>query len=232
MARIAVIPLIALLWSGSLLAQQVQVDPEERIEAALERAKAAGIPVALLESKLAEGRVKGYPADRIATAVERREQALIRARETMRRVNVDPDAATMAMGADALESGVSEAVLQSIAETAPQERRAAAVAVLTQLVQAGQAPEQALHRVREALGRGPEYLGRLPGHAAIARERRGPPDGVGGPGAGGGAGPGVSGGGAAGPPTAVPPPGTPPGSRSGAGRGGPPDGPPDGLPGG
>ena len=58
-------------------------DPQQRIDAARRRAESAGIPVALLDSKVAEGRAKGVPMDRIAGAVERRLGALSRAREAM-----------------------------------------------------------------------------------------------------------------------------------------------------
>jgi hypothetical protein len=174
--------------------------PQERIEAALTQALESGIPVALLESKIAEGRAKGVPMDRIAMAVEQRLQGLTRARNAMGRGADDLDAAQISVGADALGAGVSEAVLEEIAATTPQERRTVAVAALTHLVGQGIVPEQALIRVTEALARGPGGLSTIPGFA-------GPPAGlpapvpVGPPGGNPGDGPGV------GPPGSIPPPG-------------------------
>ncbi len=165
-----ILPAVALLalLPGALHAQST----EERIEAALARAGSAGIPVSLLESKIAEGKAKGVPMDRIAAAVERRAAALAQARETMAQGGEELSEADLAAGADALGSGVSEAVLQTISETAPQERRAVAITALTELVALGHVPEEALQRVMEALERGPEALANLPGQAAGARRRR------------------------------------------------------------
>jgi hypothetical protein len=151
-----------------------QVGPQQRIDAAFGRSAAAGIPVELLQSKVAEGRAKGVPLERIAMAVERREAGLVRARDAMRGADaLSP--ADLAVGADALERGVSPAVLQSLAQSAPGEKRAVAIAALTELVAAGNTPEHALQRVQAALRQGPEALSNLPARAAEARERRGPP---------------------------------------------------------
>src|SRR5262245_20385192 len=62
---------------------QVQ-PPQDRIDVALARARQVGVPVTLLESKVAEGKAKGVPLDRIAAAVEHREASLERAREAMK----------------------------------------------------------------------------------------------------------------------------------------------------
>src|SRR5688572_17928715 len=121
--------------------------PQARIDASLARAKAAGIPVALLESKIAEGRAKGVPMDRIAAAVERRQAALERASSVLRGPR-EVDATGLGVGADALEQGISEAVLASVADSAPRERRAVAIAALTELVALGRAPQRALDQVR------------------------------------------------------------------------------------
>lgn len=198
-----------LLLPSGMLAQA----PQERIEAALVRAQEAGIPVALLESKVAEGRAKGVSMDRIAAAVERRLEGLSHAREVMARGAPDLDAAQISVGADALGAGVSEAVLEEIASTTPRERRTVAVAALTHLVGQGIVPEQALARVHEALARGPGGLSSIPGFA-------GPPPGlptpehVGPPG-------GERGGPAVGPPGSVPPPGQIPGIPNIPGKGPP-----------
>jgi hypothetical protein len=176
--------------------------PEERINKGLARAREAGIPVALLEGKIAEGKAKGVSMERIAAAVERREAALERASQTLRG-RPEVGAADLTVAADAVESGVSDAVLRTIAETAPRERRAVAIAALTQLVQLGHVPEAALERVREALKRGPEALLNLPAQAAAGQGGRQPD--VQKPGAAAG-----RGGAQAGPPAAVPAPGNRP----------------------
>ena len=49
------------------------------------RALEAGIPVSLLERKIAEGKAKGVPMDRIAAAVQHRLEALTRPRTRCRR---------------------------------------------------------------------------------------------------------------------------------------------------
>lgn len=195
----AVAAIIVLLVRADVISAQT---PEERIHKGLARAREAGIPVALLESKIAEGKAKGVSMERIAAAVERREAALERASQAL---SGKPDigSADLAVAADAVESGVSEAVLRAIAETTPRERRAVAIAALTQLVQLGHVPEKALERVREALKRGPDALLNLPAQAgAAAGQRDGRPD-VQTPGAAGRRG-------GAGPPAGVPGPGNRP----------------------
>lgn len=203
--KMRMLPLAAalLLMPTAAVAQA----PQERVDAALAQAQEVGIPTALLESKIAEGRAKGIPMDRIAIAVEQRLQGLTRAMEVMARSADDLDAAQISVGADALGSGVSEAVLEEIASTTPRERRTVAVAALTHLVGQGMVPEQALTRVNEALARGPGGLSNIPGFA-------GPPPGLPAP-EGVGPPPGK------GPPGSVPPPGQVPDIPSPPGKGPP-----------
>lgn len=175
--------------------------PEERIDLAMTRAREAGIAVSLLESKIAEGRAKGVPMDRIAMAVESRLRGLERARDVMGRGASDVDASQLSVGADAIGAGVSEAALEKIASTG-RDRRAVAVVALTQLVSQGIASEAALLRVQDALARGPQALANLAAQAGVARgripESAGPPR----------ASPGMAGArGASGPPAPVPAPG-------------------------
>jgi hypothetical protein len=148
-------------------------DPQQRIDTARRRAESTGIPVTLLDSKVAEGRAKGVPADRIAAAVERRLVSLSRAREAMAGAPraAPVSAADLSVGADAIEAGVEPAVLRRITVAAPGNQRAVAIAVLTQLVSTGVSSENALARVTAALARGPEALRRLPGEAAPDRGR-------------------------------------------------------------
>lgn len=213
-------PMVGALLMALLPSLALAQTPDERIEAARQRAMSAGLPVALLESKVAEGRAKGVAMDRIAAAVEAREAALLRSRDAMR-VRGDVSPAQLGLGAEALQSGVSAAVLTAITERAPGEHRAVAIAALTQLVLLGNGPEEALARVTAALARGPEALLNLPAQAQQAAQRRGPPDSPPGQGVGrtkqpggGGPPPGVPGPGQrgqSGKPPKVDPPGRPPG---------------------
>lgn len=198
----ATLLLMGVLVPASLAGQEA----EERIQAALDRATEAGIPTSLLESKVAEGEAKGIPTGRIAAAVEHRLGGLTRAQEALAGVP-DTDVDDLAVSADALESGVSEAVLTELATATPADRRSVAIAALTYLVNAQMAPADALTTVREALERGPSALQNLPARAA-------------------GMGPGQ-----AGPPAGIPAPGVPPteGPPEGAG---PPVDPPGGPGGG
>src|SRR5687768_13292670 len=204
--RYMMLRLLAVLWLAlaGLPAGAHAQDPQQRIDAARRRAESAGIPVALLDSKVAEGRAKGVPLDRIAVAVERRLGALSRAREAMGAAprGAPVTAADLSVGADALEAGVEPGVLGRLAAAAPGDHRAMAIAALTHLVSQGESSERALARVTTALRQGPDALRRLPGEAASERSRgNGPPPGRGNPGQGG-----ARGRGQGGPPAAVPGP--------------------------
>jgi len=142
--------------------------PQERIDAAMTRSQQAGIPLSLLESKIAEGRAKGVAMDRIAKAVESRLRNLEQAKVIMARVANDVDAAQLSVGADAIGSGISDAVLEKITASAGRDRRAVAVAVLTQLVLHGIAPEAALVQVKDALARGPQALANLAAQPGVS----------------------------------------------------------------
>ncbi|HEY7191271.1 MAG TPA: hypothetical protein VH436_32185 [Vicinamibacterales bacterium] len=217
---------------ADLAVAQVQ-PPQDRINTALARARQVGIPVTLLEGKIAEGKAKGVSLDRIAAAIERREATLEHASQVMKGQPGNGDA-ELSVAADAIDSGVSDTVLRAISESAPRERRAVAIAALTQLVQHGHVPDEALDRVKDALKRGPEALLNLPAEAGPKGKgndntqgppRVGPPDAAGNRGNGGG-----GGGAQGGPPASVPAPGqatepTKP-DNSGRSRGGPPATPP------
>ena len=169
MRIVSVFATLAVLGASQIATAQEQA-PQVRIDTALARARDAGVPVALLESKIAEGKAKGVSLERIAIAIERREAALEKASQAFRG---HPDAnGSLAVGADAIETGVSEAVLKAVAESAPRDRRNVAIAALTELVRQGTVPEAALERVREALRRGPDALANLPAAAAAGQARR------------------------------------------------------------
>jgi hypothetical protein len=105
--------------------------------------------------------------------VEHRLELLARARQAMGARGVAP--ADLSMGADALEAGVTPEVLNTLSAQAPAPQRAMAIAVLSQLVRAGEASERALARVRAAMSRGPDALRELPGEAAAARSGQAEP---------------------------------------------------------
>lgn len=167
---------ILLLALAPLPARAQDTDAAERIEAARRRAEAAGIPVSLLDGKVAEGRAKGVPMERIALAVEQRLVFLSRARDAMD--GVGASVADLAVGADALAAGVTPQALEGVAKSATGSQRSVAIAVLQQLVQQGEGSERALERVRVALERNPQELRNLP---AMKKGLGGPPEHVGRP---------------------------------------------------
>jgi hypothetical protein len=199
-------------------------DPEQRMQAALEQARERGIPMALLESKIAEGRAKGVPTERIALATENRLAGLTRAQAVLLQVPGEVDATQLGVAAEALAVGVDAEILTHLAQDTPPPHRAAALAALTYLVERGTVPDQALAQVQAALARGPAALADLPGAGAgppfgtVVPGRGGPPEGmeVGPP-------PGVPAPGRSGPPHPPGQGGGPPGQPPGGG--GPPGGP-------
>ena len=166
-------------------AQQQQA--QTRLQAALATAVQAGVPVELLEMKVAEGKAKGVPLTRIAAAVENRLAALTRAQDVMRRGRLEHTTeGELSLAADALQAGVSEHALVEINRRAPQERRAVAVAVLSDLVALGHASENALARVTAAMQKGNRELVHLQARTSSELRARG------GTGAGAGVGVGAS----------------------------------------
>ena len=159
---------IALLAQDSTSAAS---GPDARVHAALETALEVGIPTDLLERKIAEGKAKGVSMDRIAAAVEARLEALTKASDAMAKAGLThPTEGDLSVAADAVQGGVSATALATISQTAPQDRRAVAIAVLTDLVAQGHTPESALEQVQSALARGPEALANLHGEAAAGAQ--------------------------------------------------------------
>lgn len=146
--------------------------PEQQIQAALDRARQAGVPAELLESKIAEGRAKGVAEARIAQAVTHRLDALERVQARLAEAGHDLTTEELGVAADAAQAGVSDVVLEAVVSNTPLERRAVAMAALSQLVQLGHAPQEAYDKVKEALARGPDALMNLPAQAAAARGGR------------------------------------------------------------
>lgn len=135
---------------------------DARVTATLDHAMSAGIPVALLQRKVDEGKAKGVPMDRIAIAVENRLTALTHARDAMLSAGITHTTeGQLSVAADAVQAGVSQAALVAVGRSAPEERRTVAIAVLTQLVASGQLPDQAVAHVQAAIARGPEALANL-----------------------------------------------------------------------
>lgn len=132
-------------------AQAATQSPEARIQAALAAATTASIPRALLDSKVAEGRAKQVPEDRIATAVEHRLQALVRASTALRRAEIETfTEGELAVTADALQAGVGETTLLRVSRGTESGRRVVAIAVLADLVRLGHDPDRASTRVTAA----------------------------------------------------------------------------------
>jgi len=126
--------------------------PQARIDAAMEAAARANIPVSLLTSKVAEGEAKRVSRERIATAVEARLGALMRASTATRRADIEAQSTgELALMADALDAGVSETVVIRTVRSAPSERRLVAIAVVADLVRLGHGSEPAFARVSAAL---------------------------------------------------------------------------------
>jgi hypothetical protein len=178
---------LALAPMGAL-AQQGTDGAEVRVQAVMDAAAKAQIPLSLLQSKIDEGRAKGVSMDRIAVALEARLQGLEHARDVLGNGGVtSPSEGDLAVTADALESGVSEAALVQIEGSAPGGRRLVATAVLSALVQLGHVPEDALNRVQAALEQGPGALANLRAQTTGELRARGirPPGTPGGPRGGG-----------------------------------------------
>jgi hypothetical protein len=163
----------ALMMFTPVLLHAQETSSNARINAALETAVSAGIPVELLESKVAEGRAKGVSEARIAAAVEARLQGLRRAAGAFERAEVaSTSSADLSVAADAIEAGVSENTLIKVTRSAPAERRAVAIATLTALVQLGHTSEQALARVNSVVRSNAELV-RLNADVAAQLQSRG-----------------------------------------------------------
>jgi hypothetical protein len=133
-----------------------------RIDAALASAVKAGVPASLLERKVAEGKAKGVPTERIAAAVEKRLAALTEAHDALIQAGLKSTTeGELSVAADAVQAGVSQSALVAISKHAPDDSRAVAIAVLGDLVALGHASDQAVARVEGALAKGPEALANL-----------------------------------------------------------------------
>lgn len=142
----------ALAAQGQAQSQTQATTPQARIDAAVHAAAEAKLPTTLLTNKVAEGEAKHVPPDRIATAVEARFKALVRASSTLSRADVQQQsAADLSVAADALEAGVTENAVVRVTKTAPAERRVVAIAVLADLVRLGRSSDNAMAQVTSAV---------------------------------------------------------------------------------
>jgi len=157
----------ALLAQDSTTAAGPATGADARLNATLASAVDAGIPVSLLERKIAEGKAKGVPMARIAAAVQQRLDALTQAHDALLKAGLQSTTeGELSVAADAVQGGVSQSALVAISQRAPDASRAVAIAVLTDLVALGRASDQALSRVEGALARGPEALANLSAESA------------------------------------------------------------------
>jgi hypothetical protein len=102
--------------------------------------------------------------------VEARLAALIKAKELLRRAEIEEaSAGDLSVTADAVQVRVEEETIVRLLRVAPAERRTVATAILAQLVQLGYDSERAYGRVTAALP-DPEALANL--RAAVAAEAR------------------------------------------------------------
>lgn len=155
---------LAVSWPALAVAQETPT-PEQRIEAALDRAASVGIPEAVLEGEIARGHAAGLPLDRLADAVERRLDGLARARDALASAGHDVSTAEIVTGANAVGAGVSAAALEAVARMRiePDKRRIVALAVLTELVTVQDIPaDRALMQLEGAIAAGPGALESLP----------------------------------------------------------------------
>jgi hypothetical protein len=159
----------ALLAQDSTTAAGPAAGADAQIDAALSTALEAGIPVSLLERKIAEGKAKGVPMDRIAAAVQHRLDALTKAQDALEKAGLESTTeGELSVAADAVQGGVSQTALAAISQRSTDGSRAVAIAVLTDLVAQGHASDQALSRVEAALAKGPEALANLSAESAGA----------------------------------------------------------------
>jgi hypothetical protein len=146
-------------------------DAQARIQAVLDAAVEAGIPVRLLENKVTEGRAKGVAEGRIALALETRFASLTGARETLAEGGIATvTEGELSVAADAVDAGVSPEALVDVFGASEGERRAVATAVLASLVQLGVGSTEAVARVQGALAAGAGALANL--HAEVAAQLR------------------------------------------------------------
>lgn len=153
-----------LLFMGMLMLSPLQAagqNPAQRIEAVRARMAQLRIPVELIDTKVAEGRAKGVPMDRIAAAVERRGAGLATAQAALSRPGRPADRAELSAGADAVDAGIDASSMRAAVQAASPGHGAIALAVLTQLHLQGLPVDRALEMVRRAAAQGDQAVADL-----------------------------------------------------------------------
>ena len=135
--------------------------PAQRIEAVRARMAQLRVPVELIDTKVAEGRAKAVPMDRIAAAVERRGAGLATAQAALARPGRPAERAELSAGADAVDAGIDAGSIRAAVQAAPAGHGAIALAVLTQLHLQGMPVDRALEMVRRAAARGDQAVADL-----------------------------------------------------------------------
>lgn len=116
----------------------------------IDRARARGLPVAALVSKVREGRLKRATGARIHSAVAALAVRLDSARSA---IGAQASPEELAAGADALAAGADAAALRAVARAIPARSAAAPLGSLAQLVASGVPPRRAAEMIVALLRR-------------------------------------------------------------------------------
>jgi len=136
---------------------QADADTEARlrVDRAMQRARAEGLGTTALEARVREGRAKGIAAARIAAAVEKRLDAMLDVRSTLRARGDAATESAIGLGAIAVESGASASQVADVTAAFSGQARARALTVLGELAAQGRLGSTvALDAVRAALDPG------------------------------------------------------------------------------
>lgn len=146
--------------------------PEEaaRVREIAREAGENGVPPGLIARKAFEGVAKGYPPDRVVSALDAYAGRL---REATGLLGPDPRPASLAAAAEALRRGVPRDAIRSIAEHARgRHDLAVPLIVLSDLTEAGVPTQNALEVVGSAMDRGARGDQMLGLSAAVRRRMR------------------------------------------------------------
>jgi hypothetical protein len=138
---------VFLLLPAALHGQAAQA----RIDAVLAEAARLQLPVSVLKNKVAEGRAKNVPAEKIAAVVEARLKTFVRASDVLTRMNITArGAGEVVLLADALDAGIRENIAVETLRSIPPERREVTMSALTSMVRGGVVTELQLADVQRA----------------------------------------------------------------------------------
>lgn len=123
-----------------------------RVREIAREAREAGVPPGLIARKAFEGVAKGYPPERVVSALDAYAGRLREARELL---GPDRRPASLAAGAEALRRGVPRDAIRSMGDRGRGARDLAVpLIVLSDLTEAGVPTENALEMVNSAMDRG------------------------------------------------------------------------------